>query len=294
LAPAHRRGAARLSRGDPDGASRLDPRPLRFRRRCRRLSAVPDAGSSRPVLASLASGACRGRGVRLGDDGGARQVDTAEPVRLIAAPIFGALFEIIAIATLWPGRRFAGSPTMQRSSTRANALALVPVVATMYLPIVGLLFLAGATWVAWLLIVAAGLPAAILAVRRIIANLVSPAEQELSEAASPACAVIAERAIRASLVIIAAVVLALAWDLDMAALAAQDTFLTRLVRGALDGVVVLLVADLIWQLVKVAIDRRLSRDDALDLADLPARRTSASAPASARCYRSCATSCWSR
>jgi small-conductance mechanosensitive channel len=44
---------------------------------------------------------------------------------------------------------------------------------------------------------------------------------------------------------------------------ARDTALTRLVRGALVSVVVLLVADFIWGLAKAAIDARLARDAVL-------------------------------
>jgi small-conductance mechanosensitive channel len=43
----------------------------------------------------------------------------------------------------------------------------------------------------------------------------------------------------------------------------RDTLLTRLLRGALSSVVILLVADLIWQVVKSLIDRRLSQTEAL-------------------------------
>lgn len=43
----------------------------------------------------------------------------------------------------------------------------------------------------------------------------------------------------------------------------RDTLLTRLLRGALSSIVILLVADLIWQVVKSLIDRQLSQVEAL-------------------------------
>jgi small-conductance mechanosensitive channel len=53
----------------------------------------------------------------------------------------------------------------------------------------------------------------------------------------------------------------------------RDTLLTRLVRGALSAVVILLAADLIWQVAKTLIDRRLGQ------AEAAAPVGSASAPA---------------
>ena len=46
--------------------------------------------------------------------------------------------------------------------------------------------------------------------------------------------------------------LAHVWNVDLVEMTSRDTLLTRLVRGALSSVVILLVADLIWQVVQVA------------------------------------------
>jgi moderate conductance mechanosensitive channel len=67
-----------------------------------------------------------------------------------------------------------------------------------------------------------------------------------------------ERGARAVVIIVAAVLLARAWQIDLVALTAQDTLLTRLVRGALSAVVIALLADFAWQLLKGAIDGKLA------------------------------------
>jgi moderate conductance mechanosensitive channel len=67
------------------------------------------------------------------------------------------------------------------------------------------------------------------------------------------------RSVRALLIVGAVLLLAHAWNIDLVEMTSRDTLLTRLVRGALSAVVILLVADLIWQVAKTLIDRRLAQ-----------------------------------
>jgi small-conductance mechanosensitive channel len=123
------------------------------------------------------------------------------------------------------------------------------------------------TWVAvdarplmWALIVAALLPAAIRSAHRAVEHLFRP-ETVAAEARSaplPAAAVILERAIRFLLIVAGVWVLAWGWDLDFGTLTNQDDPLSRLARGAVHAVVILLVADLLWKLASTAIDRQLA------------------------------------
>ena len=71
-------------------------------------------------------------------------------------------------------------------------------------------------------------------------------------------AVYLDRGLRALLVVGAAFFLAYGWQIDLVELTSRDTLLDRLVRGALSSIVILLVADLIWQVMKTQIDRRLA------------------------------------
>jgi small-conductance mechanosensitive channel len=47
----------------------------------------------------------------------------------------------------------------------------------------------------------------------------------------------------------------------------RDTLLTRLIRGALSAVVILLAADLVWQMTKTLIDKRLTRAQSVSSVD---------------------------
>src|SRR3546814_567675 len=67
-----------------------------------------------------------------------------------------------------------------------------------------------------------------------------------------------ERGLRAVLIIGAALLLARAWQIDLVAMTMQDTLATRLLRGALSAVVVVLVADLAWHVLRALIDRKLA------------------------------------
>jgi small-conductance mechanosensitive channel len=66
-----------------------------------------------------------------------------------------------------------------------------------------------------------------------------------------------ERGLQALLIIGGALFLAHVWNIDLVALTSSDTVLTRLLRGLLSTVVIVLVADFGWQLAKTAIDRKI-------------------------------------
>src|SRR5208283_4073904 len=69
-----------------------------------------------------------------------------------------------------------------------------------------------------------------------------------------------ERGIRALLFIAAAAVLAWGWGIDLVEhlTTGEDTLFSRLVHGVLSAVVILLVADVLWHVIKTAIDRKLA------------------------------------
>ena len=98
-----------------------------------------------------------------------------------------------------------------------------------------------------------------------------------------------ERGFRALLIVAATLWLADAWHIDLIELTERDTMVTRLVRGVLTSVVVLLLADFLWQVAKAAIDAKLAESDvpAEIGSEAPSGRR-----ACARCCRSSATSSW--
>jgi small-conductance mechanosensitive channel len=115
----------------------------------------------------------------------------------------------------------------------------------------------------WILAVALLLPPAIKVARMASHHVTRPASGSEAPTTPGLMAVFLDRGLRAALIAGAALLLAHTWQIDLVEMTGRDTLLTRLVRGALSSVVILLVADLIWQVVKSLIDRRLNQAEAL-------------------------------
>ena len=122
-----------------------------------------------------------------------------------------------------------------------------------------------AFWVAhamvgfWLILILITLPLAIRLTRRAVENLLRPPGfQEVAHRAPSVLAVCIERGVRAALIIVAVAVLAWGWGIDLTHLHGQDAWVSRLADGVLNAIVILLVADFLWQAVKTAIDRKLT------------------------------------
>jgi small-conductance mechanosensitive channel len=128
-----------------------------------------------------------------------------------------------------------------------------------YFVLLWLLWVGSALNLFWLAVVAAALPLLIATTRRAVNHILRPAGMSSGEAALPSIAAVClERGVRALLIIGAVLLLAQKWGVDLGALAATDTTLTRLVRGTLTAIVVLLIADFVWNIIKATIDRRLA------------------------------------
>jgi small-conductance mechanosensitive channel len=128
----------------------------------------------------------------------------------------------------------------------------------------------------WFVLVAITLPLAIGVTRRALEHLLRPpGSAEAAEGPPTVLTICLERGIRALLIIGAVAVLAWGWGIDLAHLHGEDTWLGRLTEGLLSAVVILLVADLLWQAMKTAIDRKLAEaaDPGLPTTD-EARRAS--------------------
>ena len=71
-----------------------------------------------------------------------------------------------------------------------------------------------------------------------------------------------KRGLRAALLIGGAYLIAWLLGLDVAAMTMSDTMATRLLRGVINAVVILLLADVVWHLVRAWIDHRLAEANA--------------------------------
>jgi small-conductance mechanosensitive channel len=111
----------------------------------------------------------------------------------------------------------------------------------------------------WLVLVAMALPLAISIARRAVDNLLRPpGSPQAADGPPSVLAVCIERGIRAVLIIGAIAVLAWGWGIDLAHFHDQETWIGRAADGVLSAVVIVLIADFLWQASKTAIDRKLA------------------------------------
>jgi small-conductance mechanosensitive channel len=136
-----------------------------------------------------------------------------------------------------------------------------------------LLFLMGGTALGLTLLVLAAIPLAVYVFGRSIAVVMlgrwCPDCREQS-----AHVAFAQRTAQALIVILAAASLLSVWQIDMTEVTAMDTPMTRIVRGLLEALVILVISDLLWQVVRLLIDSRLAGGAALidDMDDEALRR----------------------
>jgi small-conductance mechanosensitive channel len=120
----------------------------------------------------------------------------------------------------------------------------------------------------WLAVVAVGLPATMGATSRAVNHILRPPGAPDAGTATPGVlAVSLGRGLRALLIVGAVLLLAWAWHVDLADVTAGDTLTTRLLRGALNVIVIALVADFGWHLLKALIDRKLGEAQVAGEAD---------------------------
>jgi moderate conductance mechanosensitive channel len=180
--------------------------------------------------------------------------------RQLVAYVLGLVLLAIALDAVWrrPAAPHEGSeeasPVTRRFGRGAANAALT----------VGIVLL-WVTWVIramasfWLVLVVITLPLAISVTRRAVDNLLRPpGSPQLADGPPSVLAVCIERGIRAILIIGAVAVLAWGWGVDLANFRGQETLVARLADGVLSTVVILLIADLLWQALKTAIDRKLA------------------------------------
>lgn len=124
-----------------------------------------------------------------------------------------------------------------------------------------LLFLMGASAYGWSLLILSAVPIAISILSRSISIVIAgawPAPDDSSAYVS-----IVERAMQAIVLLLAVAAMVHVWQLNMATMTSMDTPITRVVGGLLEALLILVIADLLWQVVRVLIDQRLAGDASL-------------------------------
>jgi len=126
-----------------------------------------------------------------------------------------------------------------------------------------LIWAVGAMPTFWFLTAVVGLPIAVGAARRASRHLLRPvAEPDGTPGVPSVLSVFVEQGLRAALIVGAILLLLWGWGLDVTSLAGQETTFTRLLRGSLHALIILLVADLAWSLLKALADNALAKAQA--------------------------------
>jgi moderate conductance mechanosensitive channel len=134
---------------------------------------------------------------------------------------------------------------------------------SIYLVVVWLLLFTGSPTPFYIGVILLLLPIALRCVKLAVKHVLRPPGSETVEDEMPSLtAVMVERGLRAALLIGGAYLIAWLLGLDVAAMTMRDTMATRLMRGAINAVVILLLADLAWRLARAWIDRRLAEASA--------------------------------
>lgn len=184
------------------------------------------------------------------------ELGVSRPVLQLVAYTLGLVLLAIGVAAVW--RRPDDSASASAEERRWNSQRARSWLWSIYFLALWLLWVGGVMRGFWLAVVAVSLPLAARLVQKAVNNVLRPAGMEQGGSEIPGVlAAVIERGIRAALIIAAILFLAWTWGVDLTAMAAQDTFAMRLIRGAFSAVVIALIADFLWHVGKTIIDGRI-------------------------------------
>ncbi|MBZ6078535.1 mechanosensitive ion channel family protein [Microvirga puerhi] len=193
-----------------------------------------------------------------------RALDVSQASRALVAYGLGLGLLMIAINVVWTHPHSSAATIPPEQSNRHISKSVVASLLSVCFVLLWGLWVAGLMRLFWLGVVAILLPLTIRITERASQHIFRTGnEVPPSNEPKNLMAVYLDRGLRALLITGAALFLAHVWQIDLVAMTNQDTLLNRLLRGLLSSVVILLVADLIWQVTKTFIDRRLAQISAI-------------------------------
>ena len=190
----------------------------------------------------------------------------SEPVQILLADSFSLVWLGILLLAIW--RRPAPHADEVRSGewrgtarTRNALLTAALVLAWLLVPI-------GAVKLFYTVVTLAALVAMLRITNLSVGHILRPAGSDRAEPVPPLISAVLDRGLRAVWIIGAALLLASIWEVDVNSMAG-DTTLSRLLRGALHAVVIVLVVELVWHILRTWIDRNLAEAQGPGGADTP-------------------------
>lgn len=179
---------------------------------------------------------------------------------LLLAYLLGIGLVALAISMVWHPRRPSTAADRADGVTAGNAAQWL---ATLLVVLFWVVWTVGAMPLFWFMTAAIGLPLSIAAARRAARHLLRPvANPDGTPGVPSVVAVLVEQGLRAVLIVGAIGILLWGWGLDVGALAGQETTFTRVLRGSLHALIIVLVADLGWGIIKALADNALARAEA--------------------------------
>lgn len=122
-----------------------------------------------------------------------------------------------------------------------------------------LLWVSGLHGAFWTVIVITLLSLTVSVARDIIRRIVQSGEgQAVEDPAIVGWSVVIMQTLRNGLIVVAALLIARSWNVNLSDLAAAETVTTRLIRAGIRIVIVLLVTDVIWKLASTLIDSQMA------------------------------------
>ncbi|NKM26517.1 mechanosensitive ion channel domain-containing protein [Rhizobium laguerreae] len=122
-----------------------------------------------------------------------------------------------------------------------------------------LLWVSGLRGAFWTVVVITLLPLTVSVAHDIIRRIIqSGDEQAVEDPAIVGWSVVIMQTLRNGLIVVAALLIARAWNVNLSDLAAAETVTTRLIRAGIRIVIVLLVTDVIWKLASTLIDSQMA------------------------------------
>jgi small-conductance mechanosensitive channel len=181
------------------------------------------------------------------------------PARQLVAYVLGFVLLLIGLDIAWRRPRAPADGSAAATGMRRFGHAARCWLVSLYFVALWLLWVASAMPAFWLAVLIVGLPTLIGVTQRSVEHVLRPPGTVEAGHSVPSILIVSiERGARVALLIGAAFLLAHAWAIDLGDLAARDTLATRILRGAFSAIVILLLADFAWQLIKAVIDGKLA------------------------------------
>ena len=202
-----------------------------------------------------------------------RGVIASAVVLVVAAMLIAVIWQSRNRVAEWIGGG-SGAAEAAAQRLRASLVRLWPVFASAYVLVVAGLWIVGAVRLMTTLLIILAVPVCVRLAHVVVRGLqrsstdTSAAEEDSRADEEHPMTRVVLRSIRAVVTLLGLVALAYAWGIDVLGVVTEPTPVGRIAQRVFDIALVLIVADLVWQITRTAINRKLA-DLSADAASSP-------------------------